>query len=61
MFAFFKKRLEVKYIKNTDPKYKAENDKYLLVKSRNLPPLLFTVSEVERAIQRAEKNPEDTQ
>ena len=61
MFSFFRKKHEVKYIKNTDPKYKTENAKYLLVKGRDLPPLLFTAAEVDRAKKRAEKNPEDTQ
>ena len=38
-----------------------EKAKYLLVKGHELPPLLFTSTEVERARKRAEKNPEDTQ
>ena len=61
MFLFFKQKHDVRYIKNTDPKYKTEKAKYLLVKGYELPPLLFTSAEVERARKRAEKNPEDTQ
>lgn len=51
----------VKYVKNTNPKFKTESAEYLLVKGYNQAPLLFTLSEVERAKKRAAKNPEDTQ
>ena len=55
MFLFFKQKHEVRYIKNTDPKYKTEKAKYLLVKGHELPPLLFTSTEVERAKKKSRK------
>tara|TARA_R100000700_G_C3048511_1_gene68999 strand:+ start:292 stop:474 length:183 start_codon:yes stop_codon:yes gene_type:complete len=58
---FFRKKDVVKYVKNTNPKFKTESAEYLLVKGYNQAPLLFTLSEVERAKKRAAKNPEDTQ
>tara|TARA_R110002020_G_scaffold118317_2_gene270516 strand:+ start:765 stop:920 length:156 start_codon:yes stop_codon:yes gene_type:complete len=50
----------VKYVKNTNIKYKTENPEYLLVREYRQAPLLFTKAEVARAKRRAEKNPEDT-
>jgi hypothetical protein len=58
---FFRKKDVVKYVKNTNRKFKTESSEYLLVKGNNQAPLLFTLSEVERAKKRAAKNPEDTQ
>ena len=60
MFFFRRQKHLVKYIKNTNIKYKTENPEYLLVKEYRQPPLLFTKAEVARARKRAEKNPEDT-
>tara|TARA_R100001082_G_scaffold109083_2_gene85529 strand:+ start:688 stop:870 length:183 start_codon:yes stop_codon:yes gene_type:complete len=58
---FFRKKDVVKYVKNTNLKFKTESAEYLLVKGYKQDPLLFTLSEVERAKKRAVKNPEDTQ
>tara|TARA_R100000808_G_C2137123_1_gene145296 strand:- start:57 stop:239 length:183 start_codon:yes stop_codon:yes gene_type:complete len=58
---FFRKKDVVKYVKNTNPKFKTESAEYLLVKGYKQDPLLFTLSEVDRAKKRAAKNPEDTQ
>jgi len=58
---FFRKKDVVKYVKNTSQKFKTESDTYLLVKGHKQAPLLFTLSEVERAKKRAAKNPEDTE
>ena len=58
---FFRKKDVVKYVKNTNPKFKTESAENLLVKGYKQDPLLFTLSEVERAKKRGAKNPEDTQ